>query len=101
MYVYRAKLIRTVDGDTLIADIDVGFNITLREKFRLCEVNTPERGQPEYDVATQLLNHLLVQQTDKDGYFLLNSKGLDKYGRWLADIDGVNIALKERWPYKS
>ena len=32
MYIYKAKLDRVVDGDTLDANIDLGFDITVHKK---------------------------------------------------------------------
>jgi len=42
MYRYQAKLIRVVDGDTVDAEIDLGFNIYIRERIRLMGIDTPE-----------------------------------------------------------
>ena len=42
MYTYKAKLIRVIDGDTIVADIDLGFNMILRDQhIRLTGINTP------------------------------------------------------------
>ena len=37
---YVAKVVRVVDGDTLDVDIDLGFDLTLRERVRLYGINT-------------------------------------------------------------
>ena len=42
MYVYKAKLDRVVDGDTIDAIIDLGFDITVHKRIRLAGINTPE-----------------------------------------------------------
>ena len=42
MYTYKAKLDRVVDGDTLDANIDLGFDITVHKRIRLAGINTPE-----------------------------------------------------------
>ena len=42
-YIYRIKQItKVVDGDTIDADIDLGFDISLSERIRLAAVDTPE-----------------------------------------------------------
>jgi len=42
-YIYRVKkVIKVVDGDTIDADIDLGFNISLTKRVRLSGVDTPE-----------------------------------------------------------
>ena len=42
-YIYRIKQItRVVDGDTIDASIDLGFDIALEKRIRLAGVDTPE-----------------------------------------------------------
>ena len=100
MYTYRAKLIRCVDGDTADIDIDLGFHLTARIRGRLLGVDTPERGKPDYKKATAMLENLILLQVDKEGYFIVHTEKTGKYGRWLVDIDNVNSALAEIWPYE-
>ena len=43
MYEYRATIIKIVDGDTVDVDIDLGFNVVLRdERVRIAGIDTPE-----------------------------------------------------------
>lgn len=101
MYEYRAKLNRVVDGDTVDLIIDLGFNVSLKERFRLLGINAPEVRGPEKvrgKEATAALQKLiedtpeLIVRTEKD------SKG--KYGRWLCwlisrdGISEVNLNLQ-------
>ena len=42
-YIYRVKkVLKVVDGDTIDADIDLGFDISLTKRVRLSGVDTPE-----------------------------------------------------------
>jgi micrococcal nuclease len=42
-YIYRIKqILKVVDGDTIDADIDLGFDISLSKRIRLAGVDTPE-----------------------------------------------------------
>jgi micrococcal nuclease len=42
-YVYRVKqVLKVVDGDTIDADIDLGFDISLTKRVRLAGIDTPE-----------------------------------------------------------
>ena len=42
-YIYRIREIhKVVDGDTIDADIDLGFSISLEKRIRLAGVDTPE-----------------------------------------------------------
>jgi len=42
-YVYRIRSVhKVVDGDTIDADIDLGFDISLTKRIRLAGIDTPE-----------------------------------------------------------
>lgn len=86
MYEYNAKIISVYDGDTVTAEVDLGFNVTITEKFRLVRINAPEvRGEEREDglksrdrLRELILNKNVIIKTLKD------RKG--KYGRYLAEI---------------
>ncbi len=42
LYVYQLSNIRVIDGDTIDADIDLGFRITVRKRIRLYGIDAPE-----------------------------------------------------------
>jgi len=50
-YIYRIRSIaKVVDGDTIDADIDLGFDISLNKRIRLAGIDTPEsRTKDEYE----------------------------------------------------
>ncbi len=99
MHTYRAKLIRCVDGDTAEFNVDCGFYIHHEITARMLGVDTPERGQENYREATAMLRELIGQVEDEDGYVTIKTSKTGKYGRWLVEIDDVNSALAEIWPY--
>ena len=41
-YRYNAEIIRCVDGDTVDAWIDVGFDMRIKQRLRLHGIDTPE-----------------------------------------------------------
>ena len=41
-YIYRCTVTRVVDGDTVDADIDLGFNLFTKDRIRLMGMDTPE-----------------------------------------------------------
>lgn len=49
MYEYKCQLIRVIDGNTLEADIDLGFNIRIKQKIRLygVEATNPHQADKE------------------------------------------------------
>ena len=89
MHEYEAQVLRIVDADTFDLLVDVGFSITLKERFRLRGVDAPETWRPDTKAekehgkeATAAVRELLdgVKKVTVKTY-----KG-DKYGRWLCDI---------------
>ena len=91
-YIYRAKLDRVVDGDTVDALIDVGFDIWFKKRIRFKGVDTWEsrtRNLEEKALglkAKARTKELLEKVSSKSGYFRIKSYGLGKYGGVLADI---------------
>jgi micrococcal nuclease len=86
MYTYKARLIRVIDGDTIDAEIDLGFNVSTRQRIRLYGINTPEsrtRDQEEKErglAAKQRLIEILPREFMVET--ILNRRG--KYGRVLG-----------------
>ena len=86
LYNYKTKLIRVVDGDTIDAEIDLGFGVFIRQRIRLYGIDTPESRTKDLDEKerglaakarlVELLPREFVVQT------ILNKRG--KYGRVLG-----------------
>jgi len=56
-YIYRIKQItRVVDGDTIDASIDLGFDIALEKRIRLAGVDTPESRTTDVNEKNTDLN---------------------------------------------
>ena len=96
MYQYRAKLIKIVDGDTIDAQIDLGFGIFVKKRIRLYGINAPEtrtRDLEEKKQGKKAKKRLKEILNESNGEFLLNSKGFGKFGRCLGEIfiDKLNI----------
>ena len=91
-YIYRAKLDRVVDGDTIDALIDVGFDIWVKKRIRFMGLDTWEcrtRNLEEKKLglaAKARTKELLESVSSKPGYFRIKSHGVGKYGRVLAEI---------------
>lgn len=95
-YDYPAEVLRWVDGDTVDLrvtleerTVDHGFHVHetrrlwMDGRFRLFGVDTPERGQPNYDAARILDEGLAPAGTT---IRTQTYKAADKYGRWLATL---------------
>jgi len=84
-YVYRCKLDRVVDGDTIDIDIDLGFNVWLKkQRVRLVGIDTPEsrtKNLSEKALGLAAKKRLIELCT---GTLTISSHGRGKYGRILG-----------------
>jgi micrococcal nuclease len=91
-YIYRGKLERVVDGDTIDALIDVGFDIWIKKRIRYSGIDTWESRTRDLAEKAKGLEakarnkELLMEVSSKPGYFRLKSFGVGKYGRILGEI---------------
>ena len=91
-YIYRIRSVhKVVDGDTIDADIDLGFDISLTKRIRLAGVDTPEsRTTDEKEKALGLevkewLKHRLEGAKD----ILIKTElpdSTEKYGRIIGHL---------------
>ena len=94
MYTYKIKLDRVVDGDTIDAHIDLGFDITIHKRIRLAGIDTPEsRTRDLEEKARGLASKDKLIELLGDGDFILESKEVGKYGRVLGTllVEDINI----------
>ena len=111
MYEYKVKeVVKVVDGDTIDVVIDLGFDLSKKERVRLAGIDTPESRTRDLDekklgleakehLSTNLSNaNQLMISTEKDG----------KYGRMLGtiyindDIVSINQQMIDKgyaWEY--
>ena len=106
-YNYKAKLVRVVDGDTVDALIDVGFDIWFKKRIRFKGIDTWEsrtRNLEEKALglkAKARTKELLESISSKPSFFRIKSHGVGKYGRVLGELfvkgheKSVNELLKE------
>jgi len=91
-YIYRGKLERVVDGDTIDALIDVGFDIWIKKRIRYSGIDTWESRTRDLAEKAKGLEakarnkELLLEVSKNSGYFRLKSYGVGKYGRVLGEI---------------
>ena len=109
MYTYFVKSVdRVVDGDTIDISIDLGFDLTKKERVRLAGIDTPEKrtkDQKEKEMgyqATEFLEmHLmeatkLTVKTEKDGKFgrMLGWLYKTEEDEMFVEVDVVNVMIK-------
>ena len=81
MFEYNGFVSRVVDGDTVICEVDLGFNVITKQRFRLKDVLVPEKRDDDeaWDEMKQFVEVKFGKQ-----YVEIKSFKLDKYGRYVA-----------------
>ncbi len=82
LYTYKAYPRRVVDGDTLLVDIDCGFDTWVTQRLRLKGINCPEVDNPKGAKAKKYVEDIM-KQVD---FLIIRTSKSDKYDRYLADI---------------
>jgi len=94
MYHYKATLNRIIDGDTIDVNVDLGFDVKIKQRVRLYGINTPEVRTKDLNEkkkgleATEYLKKILPKEFVMET--ILNKRG--KYGRvlgilWVKDVN--------------
>ncbi len=96
MFEYNAICTRVIDGDTVDARVDLGFNVWIECRVRLEGIDAPEtRTKNLEEKQAGLKTKAFLQAVmDECGHkFILKSHGVGKYGRCLGTIyvHGENI----------
>lgn len=95
MFEYSATLIRIIDGDTFVADLDLGFKIHKVETVRLSGINTPESRTRNLEekrhglAAKKVLGGLLTDARK----IVVKVAEVGKFGRALGSVyaDGLSV----------
>jgi len=91
-YIYRIKqILRVIDGDTIDADIDLGFDISLTKRIRLAGVDTPESrtadvNEKKYGLESK---EWLKHKVEKAEHILIKTElpdSTEKYGRIIGHL---------------
>lgn len=86
-YVYQAEIVRVIDGDTVDAVVDLGFDIKYNVRLRLRGIDTMEiRDHDPEKRAHGLKARQRMIELVEGKIVVIESHKTDKYGRYLADI---------------
>lgn len=87
-YQYNAEIIRCVDGDTVDAWIDVGFDMRIKQRLRLHGIDTPEtRTKDPIEKKVGLMAKARVRELLEVGKtYPIWTVEKGKFGRYLARI---------------
>lgn len=91
-FIYRAEIVRVVDGDTLIARLDLGFEVWKEQRIRLAEVDTPPIKEDGGQEATDYVR----EQMAKAKVVVIRTRKEDVHGRYLGHIF-YSLDSKEDW----
>ena len=98
MYNYNATCVKVVDGDTIDADIDLGFGVKIKKRIRLAGINAPEsrtRNLVEKKLGLAAKERLKEMMEGAANCFELESQELGKYGRVLGRLHINKLAGKD------
>jgi micrococcal nuclease len=103
-YIYRIRQIhKVVDGDTIDADIDLGFDISLTKRIRLAGIDTPEsRTTDAYEKKLGLEVKDWLKERLKFAKDILIKTELpdstEKYGRIIGHlyVNGEEISINNQ-----
>jgi micrococcal nuclease len=87
--------VEVIDADTFLLDVDLGFHITVRERFRLSRVNAPERmsidGMKAVAFVTLQLSKAVALKISSE------KSRQEKFGRWLCELWFQTADEPGRW----
>ena len=89
MYIYKAKCERVVDGDTIDANIDLGFDTWKKTRIRLVGINAAESRTRDLEekarglAAKAFVKDILLKHSNE---FILHCQRVGKSGRCIGEI---------------
>jgi len=97
-YYYKAIVSNVVDGDTFDMNVDLGFEISTKQRFRIKDFNAPESWRPKTEgekkhglEAKELAKVLLLNQL-----IMIETFKADLHGRYV-----VNVTLPDGRDFKT
>lgn len=99
----QAKVVRVIDGDTLVLNIELatekelGYSLAITTSARLYGINAPDaskEGPERTKAATAYLVKLVAELPE--GACMVELKGRDKYGRVLIVIQTQGASVNQR-----
>ncbi len=81
-YLYKAKVEKVVDGDTLLLKIDLGFAVFKEQRIRLSSIDAPEKETPQGKEACEFVLDALAQVP----FVMVKTNKVDIYGRYVGDV---------------
>ena len=88
MYTYKICLLKVVDGDTIDAEIDLGFDVKVKKRVRFMGVNAPESRTRDLEEKARGLaaKDRVKQLLEGCKNITVKSHGVGKFGRCLGEL---------------
>jgi micrococcal nuclease len=80
---YAAVIERVIDGDTVVALVDLGQTVLKRDTYRLAGIDSPEMNT---DAGRKAKAHLIGLLAPVHNMVRMRTTKADKYGRYLANL---------------
>ena len=97
-HIYRAEVLRVLDGDTVDVNVDLGFGVYTKQRLRIYGVNSPEKDTEAGKAALQFVSETLYGASEVHIRTMKQSIRSDaekkeKYGRYLVQlvVDGESL----------
>ena len=89
LYEYEVEIVRVIDGDTVEADVDLGFRVHTQQILRLYQIDAPEMRGLSKAAGIESKSHLeqLLAAHEEITIRTLQDR-TGKYGRYLAILLG-------------
>jgi micrococcal nuclease len=88
VFEYEMKVLRVVDGDTIDAQIDLGFKVHHNVRVRLYGINAPESRTRDLEEKARgkAASARVAELLDSADRIILKSHGVGKFGRCLGEL---------------
>ncbi|NNE20740.1 MAG: hypothetical protein HKN10_19900 [Myxococcales bacterium] len=81
-YLYTAEPRDVIDTDTLLLDIDLGFEVIRRQRIRLARIDAPDRTTPEGAAGRRFVREQLAVARS----IVVKTVKTDLHGRYVAHV---------------
>ncbi|MCK5580638.1 MAG: thermonuclease family protein [Candidatus Omnitrophica bacterium] len=88
LHVYKATVVHVVDGDTLVVNVDLGFDVWTKKRLRLRGINTSEMNadDPEEEQHAANAKIFVEERLPTEATIVAQTFKVDLHGRFVADI---------------
>ena len=100
LYTFKAKVLRVIDGDTVLTAIDQGFGIWTEQRLRLKGIDAPELDT----LAGKKAKKWVENELSGLSFIIVKTHKSDKYDRYLVDVfyakgesDPQRVASEGAW----